>query len=167
MSACQPPARPPERHPALVIVEDPGRGHEPQDSGGDPPPSEDLPPRATRGATQSPSPRSPAPPAPGPCAEDRALDARERDVAVQDAVRRVVATFEAGEHREALQWLSRADCIERRPEHRYMRGAILRHMGACADAIGAFEAFLATGPPPADAAAARQMIVDCQERRPR
>ncbi|MEM6991834.1 MAG: hypothetical protein AAF721_15105 [Myxococcota bacterium] len=103
----------------------------------------------------------PVPPDAEPCPDTAPLAEAERASAVDRSVDEAVEAFVDGKLEDALAALERADCLDARPEHQYIRGAILKEQGECATAITHFDAFLAAEVPEADAEAARALRDEC------
>jgi tetratricopeptide (TPR) repeat protein len=80
-----------------------------------------------------------------------------------DAARRdAVAAWQAQDWAAAADAFDRAFELDPRPEYLWGRAQALRFGGDCRDAIEAYEAFIATGPPDVDEQTARTNITRCQ-----
>lgn len=99
--------------------------------------------------------------APPLCDVSADASAEERARGATEAVENAVARFTAGALDDALHALDRADCFAARPEHEFMRGAILVEQGACEAAQERFEVFLASEVSDADAVEARRLRDGC------
>jgi tetratricopeptide (TPR) repeat protein len=94
-----------------------------------------------------------------PSASEAVAEQPDADALREQARRR----FDEGRFGEAAELLQELYAIDPRPEYLYSRGQALRLAGDCAGAIGALDAFLATGPPAADVEDAEQWIERCRE----
>lgn len=103
---------------------------------------------------------APSASAPG-CGDQSDVPAAERGRLATEAVDDAVARFSEGALDEALLALDRADCHQPRPEHEFMRGAILVEQGACEAARARFDVFLSADVAAADAAEARRLREAC------
>jgi tetratricopeptide (TPR) repeat protein len=68
-----------------------------------------------------------------------------------------------GHYDEASALLRKAYELDPRPEYLYARASVEKDAGRCETTVELFEAFLATGPPEQDAAAARTAMKPCQD----
>lgn len=96
--------------------------------------------------------------------------ARARVVLVPEAevhFRLATQATDAGNYADALTELTAAYALDPQPELLFALGQVNRWLGRCADAIAAYEKFLASAPKPNAAAAASDAIETCREHLPR